>query len=153
MTATTTEQRTQYTRTGTLAVWAAAALPMAALAWVVAPALAGPDPNPRQFAEALIGALTAGLVWQFVLVWILLARETRPIKLRDALWLTEPTTETRRGGRLWLWAIPFALGFAALEFLPINLPPIADHDFGAFLGGTDGQAALRDNGHSSPPSS
>jgi membrane protease YdiL (CAAX protease family) len=139
-----TEVATQYTRAGVLAVWAAAALPMAALAWVVAPAMAGPDPSPRRFAEALIGALTAGLVWQFALVWILLAREgRRPV--RDALWLRAPSTATRSGGRLWLWAIPFTLGFLALVFLPIDLPSVASHDFGAFLGSDEGRAALRDN--------
>ena len=34
----------QYSRLGVLAVWAAAALPMAALAWLVAPAVTGTPP-------------------------------------------------------------------------------------------------------------
>jgi len=49
------------------AVWAAAALPMAALAWLVAPALAdrfAGDGN-VPLAKALLLLLTGGLVWQF----------------------------------------------------------------------------------------
>ena len=77
------------------AVWAAAALPMAALAWLVAPVFAG------RFAgtgivpmfKALIVCLTAGLVWQFILVAILVRREQRTLRwstVREALWLRSP---------------------------------------------------------------
>ena len=38
----------QYSLRTVLAVWATAALPMAALAWLVAPALAGPAPSARR---------------------------------------------------------------------------------------------------------
>ena len=51
-----------------LVVWAAAALPMAALAWLVAPALedrfAGTGSVPM--VKALIVCLTVGMIWQFV---------------------------------------------------------------------------------------
>src|SRR5213080_1816288 len=60
----------QYGLRAIFAVWAAAALPMAALAWLVAPALkdqfAGTGNVP--FFKALNVCLTVGLVWQFVLV-------------------------------------------------------------------------------------
>ena len=60
----------QYGLRAIFAVWAAAALPMAALAWLVAPALkdqfAGTGNIP--FFKALNVCLTVGLVWQFVLV-------------------------------------------------------------------------------------
>ena len=63
----------QYRRRAILAIWAAAALPMAALAWLVAPAVAdrlsGEGNVPM--AKALIALLTIGLVWQFVLVAVL----------------------------------------------------------------------------------
>jgi hypothetical protein len=111
---------TQSSRRKVLAVWAAAALPMAVLAWVVAPALAGPG----RFAETLIYALCAALVWQFVLVMILV----RGQRWRDALWLRPPSTATRSGGRLWLWALPFLAGFLAVQFLPLHLPTVAGHD-------------------------
>jgi hypothetical protein len=66
----------QYGRRAIFAVWAAAALPMAALAWLVAPALedrfAGDGNVPM--AKALIVSLTLGLIWQFVLVAILVGR-------------------------------------------------------------------------------
>jgi uncharacterized protein len=77
---------------GIFAVWAAAALPMAALAWLAAPALAdrfaGTGIVPM--IKALIVCLTAGLVWQFVLVAILVGREQRTLRwstVREALWL------------------------------------------------------------------
>ena len=49
----------QYSVSKVLGIWAAAALPMAALAWIVAPAIAGPD---RALAPVLFACLTAGLV-------------------------------------------------------------------------------------------
>ena len=75
---------------GIIAVWAAAAVPMGLLAWVVAPLLADQMSGPSALIRALIITLTAGLVWQFVLVMALVRREQgslRPSVLRDALWL------------------------------------------------------------------
>jgi len=68
----------QFSRAGVAAVWAAA-VPMGLLAWVVAPAVAGAGASPRRFAATLLAALTAGPVWQFVLVmdwsrWLRAAR-------------------------------------------------------------------------------
>jgi hypothetical protein len=83
---------------------------MGALAWVVAPAIAGED---RNLIPVLMVCLTAGLIWQFVLVLLL-----NGFSLRK-LWLQRPSTsDGRRGGRLWLWVLPFALGFGALQFVP-----------------------------------
>src|SRR4051812_50145303 len=56
-----------------LAIWAAAALPMAVLGWVVAPALSRHSASP---VLARLGVLTVGLIWQFVLVLLLLGQET-----------------------------------------------------------------------------
>lgn len=62
---------------GIFAVWAVAALPMAVLAWVVAPALAqrlsgeGDVPMVKAVCLCLVG----GLIWQFVLVAVLVGRE------------------------------------------------------------------------------
>ena len=116
---------------------AAAALPMGILAWIVAPAIAGKDGD---LAPVLIVCLTAGLVWQFVLILLLNGFSLR------RLWLRRPSTpDGRRGGRLWLWVLPFVLGFGALQFVPLHLPAVASHDFGAFLASDDGQTLLRGN--------
>src|ERR671938_869930 len=67
----------QLGRRAILASWAAAALPMAALAWLVVPAVArhlsGEGNVPM--AKALLALLTVGLAWQAVLVVALVRRE------------------------------------------------------------------------------
>jgi membrane protease YdiL (CAAX protease family) len=140
----------QFSRTGVAAVWAAAAVPMGLLAWVVAPAVAGAGASPRRFVVSLIFALTAGLIWQFVLVMLIVGREQHSLRwaaLRRALWLEPPTgTGGRRGGRLWLWLIPCILGFAVLSLVPAG--PLAgpvNRDFGLFLGSAAGKAAFHGN--------
>jgi type VI protein secretion system component VasK len=74
----------QHTALRILAVWAAAALPMAALSWLVAPALedelGGEGDVPM--AKALVICLTAGLIWQFVLVVILVGARARRLSAR-----------------------------------------------------------------------
>lgn len=127
----------QYSKAQVLGIWCAAALPMGALAWIVAPAIAS---DGADFAPVLIGCLTAGLVWQFVLILLL-----NRFSLRG-LWLRRPSTsDGRRGGRLWLWVVPFVLGFGALQFVPLKLPTPASHDFGAVLGSETGHSLLRGN--------
>jgi len=61
----------QYSLAKILGIWAAAALPMAALAWVVAPWLAGWLDGPVALPRAVLGLLTVGLIWQFMLVLVL----------------------------------------------------------------------------------
>lgn len=85
----------QYSLLKILAVWAAAALPMGALAWMVAPAIddqfGGPENVP--LVKALLLLLTLGLIWQFVLVVFLLHREQGTLRwpiVREALWLRAP---------------------------------------------------------------
>ncbi|HEX2805173.1 MAG TPA: hypothetical protein VHN80_03275, partial [Kineosporiaceae bacterium] len=80
----------QYSPMTVLAIWAAAAAPMGVLAWLVVPALAGPGSPGRHFVVTLLGALTAGLVWQFVLVLMLVGWGQRSLRwstLQAALWL------------------------------------------------------------------
>jgi membrane protease YdiL (CAAX protease family) len=136
----------QLRRRGVLAVWAAAAVPMGVLAWVVAPLVAEHLDGPAPLARALIVCLTAGLVWQFVLVVVLVRREQGTLRwavVREALWLRAPRNPRtgRRGGLLWLVVIPAAALFAAEEFLPA-LPLPAARDFGAFLSSDTGAAVL-----------
>jgi membrane protease YdiL (CAAX protease family) len=134
---------------GILTVWAAAALPMAALAWLAAPALAdrfaGTGIVPMM--KSLIVCLTAGLVWQFVLVAILVGREQRTLRwstVREALWLRSPRSPRsgRVGGRVWLIVIPLILAFvAAQELVPTFAAP-EDREFATLVGSDAGKAFL-----------
>jgi len=131
---------------GIVGVWAAAALPMAFLAWVVAPALADQLSGPGSLSKALIICLTAGLVWQFVLVMTLVRREQGTLRfsvLRDALWLRAPRSPRtgRRGGKAWLITLPLIVAFGLEEMLP-GMPHAAARDFGEFLGSDAGHTLL-----------
>src|SRR5215211_2981139 len=131
---------------GIVAVWAAAALPMGLLAWVVAPLVADQMSGPGALTRALIVTLTAGLVWQFALVLILVAREQGTLRwsvLRDALWLRSPRAPRtrRRGGRVWLVVLPLMVALAVEELVP-GLPHPAGRDLGDFLGSHTGHTLL-----------
>src|SRR5215213_11973765 len=139
----------QYSLAQILAVWAAAALPMGALAWVVAPLVAGRLDGSVPLIRTLLALLTVGLIWQFVLVMLLVYRERGSLRwpiLKDALWLRAPSSPTtgRVGGRLWLVLIPCVLIFWAEEFIP-SFPPVTGHDFGSFLQSDAGQAFMSGN--------
>jgi len=121
---------------------------MGLLAWVVAPALAGAGASPRRFAIALTCALTAGLIWQFLLAMAVVWREQRNLRwatLRSVLWLEPLTAEDkgggeRRGGRLWLLLIPFVLAFMVVSIIPAGpLAGPAKRNLGRFLGSAAGQ--------------
>ena len=134
---------TQYTRRQIFAIWAAAAVPMGVLSWVVAPAIADGG-GMESLLRPLIACLTVGLVWQFVLVMLLVRREQGTLRwsvVREALWLRKPRSPRtgRVGGRVWLIAIPFILG-TAVEGAMI-LPSPVSRDVGEFLS-TDAGAAM-----------
>jgi uncharacterized protein len=137
----------QYGLRPILAVWAAAALPMAALAWLVAPALkdqfAGTGNVP--LFKALNVCLTIGLVWQFVLVAALVWREQRTFRwstVREALWLRSPRSLStgRTGGRIWLVLIPLIVATLIESLIPLGGPK--GRDFGSFIGTDAGKAFL-----------
>ena len=116
----------QYSLSKILLVWAAAAIPMGILGWVVAPALAHVTQTP---AIVRLAVLTVGLVWQFILVLILLYQETGNLRwstIRPRLWLTSPrspqTGEPR--GRFWWWLLPLILLTAIYE---LQLSGIVNH--------------------------
>lgn len=139
----------QYSLARILGTWAAAALPMAALAWLVAPRLAGVLPGPTALSQALILTFLAGLIWQFVLVVLLVYREQRTLRwsvVKDALWLHAPRSPRtgRRSGRLWLIVIPLIAALAIEELLP-TLPTPATRDMALFLGSDSGQVFLSGN--------
>ena len=135
----------QYSVAKILGVWAAAALPMGVLAWVVAPALednfsgAGNVP----MFKSLVLLLTAGMAWQFVLVVLLVWQEQRTLRwstVREALWLRSPRSPKtgRVGGKLWLILIPLCLLFAVEAVLPAFGVP-ANRDFATFVDSTAGK--------------
>jgi CAAX protease family protein len=133
----------QYSLRQILAVWAAAALPMGVLAWVVAPLLKDQFSGPEPLIQSALVCITAGLVWQFVLVLILVRRETGSLawpRTRDALWLRPPRDPKtgRVGGKVWWWSVPFLLGFAVWALVP-TLPIPADMDLVGFLSSDTGQ--------------
>ena len=80
MTTTHPTETVQYTRREVVGIWAAAALPMAALAWVVAPWFAERLGGPVALTRALVVSLTLGLMWQFVLVLLLVHRERGSVR-------------------------------------------------------------------------
>lgn len=133
---------TQYSRRAIFAIWAAAALPMAVLAWIVAPAIA--DGNSiESLVRPLIVCMTAGLVWQFVLAVALVGYEQRSLRwsrLREALWLRSPRSPKtgRVGGKTWLIAIPIVVALGLEEMLSISAP--LNRDFGEFLSSDVGKA-------------
>src|SRR5215212_1503450 len=131
-------QSEQYSLAKILGIWAAAALPMAALAWVIAPLVAARLDGPLALTRALLVLLTVGLIWQFVLVVLLVYRERGSLRwsvLKDALWLNSPRSPAtgRVGGRLWLVLVPCVLLLGAEELIP-SFPPVTGHDFSALVG-------------------
>jgi membrane protease YdiL (CAAX protease family) len=136
----------QLSARGIAGVWAAAALPMGVLAWVFAPWFAGRLGGPSPFSRSMITALTIGLAWQFVLVMLLVRREQGTLRwgvLREVLWLRAPTGPRtgRRGGRVWLVALPLIALAAAKDFVP-KLPHAQSLDLFTFIGTADGREFL-----------
>ncbi len=136
----------QYSLSQILVVWAAAAVPMGVLAWVVAPWLRDQLGGDEPLAQALLICITAGLVWQFVLVLILVRRELGGLewhRVRDALWLRAPRDPRsgRVGGRVWLWVLPFVVLFAIEAAVAIPGPSV--RDFGDFLDSDRGEDFFR----------
>ncbi|WP_405070903.1 CPBP family intramembrane metalloprotease [Kribbella sp. NBC_01510] len=138
-----------WTRSTVMKVWAAAAIPMGILAWVVAPLLARTFSGPAALPRALILTLGAGLIWQFTLVLIVVRREQGSLRwpvLKKALWLNAPISPRtgKRSNRLWWMIIPLMVLLALEEVLPA-LPTPATRDSGLFFGSDSGQAFMSGN--------
>ncbi len=116
------QTKSQYSLAQILGIWAAAALPMAFLGWIVNPILAPSIDQPAGITGiARVILMTLGLIWQFILSMMIVYRETGSLSwstIRQRLWLNTPrdpkTGEPRR--KLWLWLIPLSLLFPAFEF-------------------------------------
>jgi membrane protease YdiL (CAAX protease family) len=141
----------QLSRAAIAAIWAAAALPMAAMAWLVAPAIDGwfSGSGSVPMVKALLASLTLGLVWQFVLVTGLVWQEQRTLRwttVRDALWLRSPRSPRsgRVGGRVWLVLLPLMAAYYAATLVPALAVPTG-RDFALFLESRAGQEFLSGN--------
>jgi uncharacterized protein len=137
----------QYSLAQILAVWAAAAVPMGVLAWVVAPWLEDQLGGDEPLTKALLLLITAGLIWQFLLVLILTRRELGTLRwsrVRDALWLRPPRDPrtSRVGGRVWLWVVPFVVLFAIEAAIP-GVTGSVSRDFAEFLDSDRGEDFFR----------
>jgi membrane protease YdiL (CAAX protease family) len=133
----------QYSLAQILGVWAAAAVPMVVLAWIVAPLLEDQLGGDEPLAKALLPLITLGLIWQFVLVVILIRWELGGLqwsRVRDALWLRSPRDPKsgRVGGRVWWWVLLFAVLFAVWNLLP-TIPGPSVRDFGDFVSSDRGE--------------
>jgi membrane protease YdiL (CAAX protease family) len=138
----------QFSLVQIVAVWAAAALPMGVLAWVVAPWLRDRLDADDPFAAALLITLTAGLGWQFVLVLILTRHELGGLewpRVREALWLRPPRDPAtgRVGGKVWLWAVVFVVLYGVTQLVPA-IPGPSPRAFGEFLLSDRGEDFFRD---------
>jgi membrane protease YdiL (CAAX protease family) len=120
---------------------------MAVLAWIVAPWLRDQLGGAEPLGQALLICLTAGLIWQFVLVLILVRRELGSLewpRVRDALWLRPPRDPKsgRVGGKVWWWVVLFAGLFGLWTLVP-TIPGPAVRDFGDFIGSARGEEFFR----------
>lgn len=134
----------QYSLGQVLGIWAAAAVPMGVLAWIVAPWLSHRIGGAQPLARALFICFTAGLVWQFALVLILMRRELGRLEwswLLDALWLRPPRDPNSKkvGGKVWWWAGLWLL-FGLLWALVPGIPGPSTRDFAEFITSTGGKA-------------
>ena len=134
----------QYSLAQILGVWAAAAVPMAVLAWVVAPWLRDQLSGAEPLARALLITLTLGLIWQFALVVILMRSELGTLqwaRVRDALWLRPPRDPKtgRVGGKVYWWTLLFGVLTVVWALVPA-VPGPSVRDFGDFIGSDRGEA-------------
>ncbi|MBN2047308.1 MAG: CPBP family intramembrane metalloprotease [Anaerolineaceae bacterium] len=120
------EKIPQYSLAKILLVWAAAAIPMGILGWVVAPALAEDPANP---GFERLAVLTVGLIWQFFVILFLIYKENGNLRwatLKSKLWLGAPRSP-KTGAvskRMWWWLIPLIL-----------LTALYDMELGGYVGG------------------
>lgn len=119
----------QYSLGTILAIWAAAALPMAILGWVVPPLIGDRidlgvgDSNREAFTRAVL--LTIGLIWQFVLSMAIILKEEGDLywpTIRRRCWLNAPRDpkDGRTRGRLWLMLVPVLALAAAIQLAPLG---------------------------------
>jgi hypothetical protein len=109
MNRTQAEQLEQYTLWQVLGIWALVALPMALLAWVVAPAIIPYSPFLPGITFWML--MIAGMAWQFVVSLVIIYRELGTLRwsaIRQRCWLQtprDPKTD-KPSPKLYLWVLP-----------------------------------------------
>lgn len=120
----------QYNLLQILGIWALVSLPMALLAWVVAPVVIPFSPFHPGITYWLL--IIAGMIWQFVVSLIILYRELGTLRwevVRKRVWLNPPldpiTHQPNR--KLYLWLAPcllfsglFSLGWSSYLDAPFS---------------------------------
>lgn len=147
----------QYSLRTVLGLWAAAAVPMGLLAWVIAPWLKGQLSTRDPFIDALMICFNAGLLWILALVLVTVRREQGSLawpRVRNALWLQrpqDPKTGRTTGTRWGWWALLFFVLTAVINSgfidpkgpLPRDLPNAIDtHRVADYFRGNWGGFAL-----------
>jgi hypothetical protein len=115
----------QYSLARILGLWAAAAVPMGVLAWVVAPWLGDRFGGREPLAKGLLVCFNVGLLWILALTLALIRREQGSLawsRVRAGLWILSPRDPKtgRVGGKVRWWVVPFTLLFLALTAAPID---------------------------------
>ncbi len=116
------ERADQYSLPQILGIWALAALPMALLAWVVAPAIIPYSPLHPGITFWLL--MIAGMAWEFVVSLVIMYRELGTLRwsaIRRRVWLQTPREPGtgRLNSKLFWWLVP-ALLFTGLINLGIG---------------------------------
>lgn len=119
----------QYRLSKIFGIWAAAALPMAFLSWIVFP-LVGPDfeSDPLASAVTRVVLLQLGLIWLTVLSMIIVRHEEGDLRwatIQRRLRLNSPRDPRtgKRQRKLWLWVVPALAGIALID---VVLAPTLD---------------------------
>ncbi len=113
----------QYSLTKILMIWTVVTVPMPILAFIVAPAIA--EVGTMQHAFTFWFLMIAGMIWQFIVSMIVLAREGSLRSwtvFKDRVWLgrpRDPKSEERKWRFFW-WLIPAFLFYAAIELTPVG---------------------------------
>ncbi len=160
----TVQEGNQYSLAKILGLWAAAALPMGILGWVIYPALTPDrvtDPLGAGITRTILMSL--GLIWIFVLSMLIVYREEGDLRwatVRRRLRLNTPldpkTGVPRR--KLWLWLIPIVILSVASQqtygaalknlwvgILPFLAPPPGYDPFEALFGSPEMMEQLAGN--------
>jgi len=118
----TTSKQDQYTLWQIIGIWASVALPMALLAWVVAPAIIPYSPLHPGITYWLLTLV--GMGWQFIVSLVIIYRELGTLRwsaIRQRTWLQTPRDPgtDQPNARLFWWVLP-ALFLSALVNLVLT---------------------------------